>query len=181
MIPEDKKNMTTQWCSAGRLFTAATQAQALAQALPSPGTERSHFPLPAPIQTLTLYYSPLCIEFTYTSMFPLQIFKITFTSAYLLKNLKTIIHTAIRTHIESNTAYCRILGQFGLPEIVGWSTCQRATHWSYTGVEVAVECQWSCQCLSQMDIRGWLGCRCNWHSSVLKYILNFINCMTFIT
>jgi len=26
MIPEDQKNMTTQWCSTGRLFTAATQA-----------------------------------------------------------------------------------------------------------------------------------------------------------
>ena len=23
MIPEDQKNMTTQWCSTGRLFTAA--------------------------------------------------------------------------------------------------------------------------------------------------------------
>jgi len=26
MIPEDQKNMTSQWCSTGRLFTAATQA-----------------------------------------------------------------------------------------------------------------------------------------------------------
>jgi len=26
MIPEEQKNMTTQWCSTGRLFTAATQA-----------------------------------------------------------------------------------------------------------------------------------------------------------
>ena len=26
MIPEDEKSMTTQWCSTGRLFTAATQA-----------------------------------------------------------------------------------------------------------------------------------------------------------
>ena len=26
MIPEDQKNMTTHWCSMGRLFTAATQA-----------------------------------------------------------------------------------------------------------------------------------------------------------
>ena len=26
MIPEDQKNITTQWCSTGRLFTAATQA-----------------------------------------------------------------------------------------------------------------------------------------------------------
>ena len=26
MVPEDQKNMTTQGCSTGRLFTAATQA-----------------------------------------------------------------------------------------------------------------------------------------------------------
>jgi len=33
MIPEDQKNMTTQWCSTGRLFTAATQALSLSLSL----------------------------------------------------------------------------------------------------------------------------------------------------